>query len=140
MPDNKTTKQVNPPNPTGKGGFAEHPENRSNGRWDKDNSFSYWFNAFKAMSVKEFESWKDKNPPAERSMAAQLAYKRIKNAVTELQDFREVADRTEGKAVQSIEHTGKDGDAIETSTTVTFMPKQLPPNYWNAVANADNDI
>ena len=34
------------PNPEGKGGFADNPQNRANGRWRKEDSVSYWMNAF----------------------------------------------------------------------------------------------
>lgn len=32
--------------------------------------------------------------------------------------------------VQKQEVMGRDGGAIEASTTVTFIPKQLPDRYW----------
>ena len=42
MKDKKTTDQVRtPPNPTGKGGFAEHPENRNPGGWKKQDTPRY---------------------------------------------------------------------------------------------------
>lgn len=39
---------------------------------------------------------------------------------------------------QQTEMSGRNGDPIETSNTVTFIPKQLPDKYWEA--NADNDV
>lgn len=36
------------------------------------------------------------------------------------------------------ELTGRDGGPIEESTTVTFIPKQLPEGYWKQ--DADNDV
>ena len=95
--EKSTTKQVgNNPNPSGKGGFGEHPENRSDGRWDKDNSFSYWMNFFKAMSVEEFKEYERIKPEKDRTMAETLAYARVFRARIELKEFQEVANRTEG--------------------------------------------
>lgn len=31
---------------------------------------------------------------------------------------------------QDMEHTGRDGTPIETNTSITYMPKQLPDEYW----------
>ena len=97
----ETTKQV--PNPTGKGGFGEHPENRSDGRWDKRNSFSYWMNYFKAMTVKEFTDYKNTNPEDKRTVAETLAYTRVFKAREELREFEVVANRTEGMPKQSLD-------------------------------------
>lgn len=42
-----------------------------------------------------------------------------------------------------LEHTGKNGDPIETNTSVTYYPKGLPDNYWEKNATtpdaADSD-
>lgn len=32
--------------------------------------------------------------------------------------------------VSRQEHTGKDGEPIETTTSLTYMPKQLPDDYY----------
>lgn len=40
--------------------------------------------------------------------------------------------------VQKQEVSGNDGNPIETSSTVTFIPKQLPNDYWKQ--DASNDI
>jgi hypothetical protein len=55
-----TTKQVKNVsknnNPEGAGGFGEHPEHRSNGRWSKENSYVYWLNFFKNLTLSEFKN------------------------------------------------------------------------------------
>jgi hypothetical protein len=105
----ETTNQVTPPekrNPTGKGGFAEHPENRSDGRWSKDNSFSYWMNYFKTLTPKEFEVWQKENPSDKRTIAADLAARRIIKAQNDLKEFQEIANRTEGKPEQPVKVLG----------------------------------
>lgn len=109
MPEEATqqeTKTVTPPekrNPTGKGGFGDHPEHRSPGGWKKENSFSYWMNFFKNMSTAEFKRFEQEHTEDEMTVAQSLAYARIANARLDLAEFKEVADRTEGKAKQVIE-------------------------------------
>ncbi|PIP56720.1 hypothetical protein COX05_01570 [candidate division WWE3 bacterium CG22_combo_CG10-13_8_21_14_all_39_12] len=100
-----TTEQVNNvPNPSGRGGFSDHPENRNNGgRYPRGESLTYWMNKFKSMTVKEFSNWQESTPDTERTIVADLAYSRVQKATESLQDFKEVADRTEGKAVITIQ-------------------------------------
>lgn len=105
-----TRKQVNMNrNPTGKGGFQDHPELRSDGRWDPKNTFSYQFNKFKNMSVQDFKEWSTKNPEETRSVAEELAYNRVLQAKKNLRDFQEIADRTEGKSVQTTNLNVQEG-------------------------------
>jgi hypothetical protein len=108
--DKATTNQVvkatvDTPNPTGKGGFGDNPQNRSDGRWSKDNSFSYWMNHFKSLTITEFEEYQEKKPREQRTMAEQLAFTRVNNAQMNLKEFEVVANRTEGKPKQNIDHT-----------------------------------
>ncbi len=94
-----TTKQVIP-NPEGKGGFGDNPQNRSDGRWSKENSYTYWINFFKTLSIDEFKAYKGNHP--EMTMAALGAYARVGKSIDNLKDFQETADRTEGKAPQTM--------------------------------------
>lgn len=90
------TGQVN--NPDGKGGFSEHPENRSDGRWSKDESISYWYNKLLRMPDDEYEKFK----PANKSQ--KIAWSMVENADERRPDIvKEITDRTEGKAPQSID-------------------------------------
>lgn len=102
-----TTKQERKkvPNPTGKGGFAEHPELRNNGSWKKTETFRYWFGVFKDMTVDELKNWEKTIPENKRSVASSLAYTRIIKARTDLREFQEVANRSEGMPAQTVEHT-----------------------------------
>lgn len=104
--ENGKFKPGNNANPTGKGGFQERPEDRVDGRWRKEDSFSYWLNKFKAMNHDEFFSWLNDVPESERTVAQDIAYARIRKAWDDLQEFKEVADRTEGRAPQTIIHEG----------------------------------
>jgi len=93
-----TTNQVrNVPNPTGRGGFGDHPENISPGGWNKNNSYSYWQNYFKSLTGKEFQAFPINNP--NMTMAAAGAYARVAKSVTDRQEFEGVANRTEGMPV-----------------------------------------
>lgn len=94
-------------NPTGAGGFGDNPENiNAGGRPKNQDSFTYWMNFFKSMIEEEFRDWQKNNPPSKRTVAASLAFARVVGAQKDLGQFKEVADRTEGKAPQTMIHTG----------------------------------
>ncbi len=111
----KTTDQVEtkldqvkrPPNPEGKGGFQDRPQDRNPGGWKKVQTFRYWFDLFKEMTVDELKQWAIDNPHSVRTVAADLALARILNAQKNLKEFREVANRSEGMPKLTIEHQGK---------------------------------
>lgn len=102
-----TTQQVhknklNPPNPNGKGGFGENPHHRNPGGWDKTGSISYQYNLLMRLKPDEL---KDYEPT---TVAQEIALARIKAARSSdkgLNDTKEVTDRTEGKAPQSMDIT-----------------------------------
>lgn len=98
-----TTKQDNPMNnnPTGKGGFGDHPENRSPGGWKKENTFSYQYRRFMSMSIAEIDKYAQ-TPKDQRTVVEDLAYNRVVSARKNLKDVQEITDRTEGKAPQYI--------------------------------------
>ena len=104
-----TTEQVNndPPNPTGKGGFGDNPSSiNAGGRPKNVNSFAHWYRVFKEMTVKDFLEWETKNPEETRNVVATVAYQKVKDAKTDLKSLQEVADRSEGKAPQTLIHEG----------------------------------
>jgi hypothetical protein len=120
-PEAQTTEQVSEPqrnengqllpgvvlNPEGKGGFQDHPELiNPGGRPKNQESFTYWMNFFKNLATDEFLGWLKNNPTSSRTVAADIAYTRVFNARKELDEFKEVADRTEGKAPQTVRHEG----------------------------------
>lgn len=109
MNEEKTTEQVNDMNrnPDGKGGFGDNPQNiNAGGRPKNAESFAYWYRQFKEMTVAQLESWQDDNPRETRTVASDLAFTRIINAKKDLKEFQEIADRSEGKAVQTMKHEG----------------------------------
>lgn len=94
-------------NPNANGGFQENPQNINyGGRPKNQESFTYWMNFFKNMTVDEFKLWEKTNPESTQTVAASLAYARVFAARSDLSEFKEVADRTEGRAPQTIIHEG----------------------------------
>lgn len=87
-------------------GFHTNPERRSDGRWKKEDSISYNYNLFLSMGDKEFEEYIPK------TKAQRIAYNRVKEAEGSLNDAKEITDRTEGKAPQSIDMT-TNGESIQ---------------------------
>ena len=83
-------------NPTGRGGFGDHPENRSDGRWDKKNSQSYWLNFFNSLTVEELEAYPYNNPPSKMTVACAKAYEWTLRAQINLNVYKETTNRTEG--------------------------------------------
>ncbi|OGH20025.1 MAG: hypothetical protein A3D74_01380 [Candidatus Levybacteria bacterium RIFCSPHIGHO2_02_FULL_37_13] len=114
MSDSTSNQVKNNNNPTGKGGFQERPEDiNKSGYWSPENSQSYCLRFFLKMNEKEFKEWGQKNPPDKRTIAQVLAYERITFARKELADYREIVDRTEGKAKMPIEQSGEVSNKIQ---------------------------
>lgn len=121
-----TTEQVsespkNVPNPNGIGGFGDHPENRNPGGWNKEQSISYQYNMLMRLTpdkLAEFEP---------TTVAQKIALKRIQTAITEggLNDTKEITDRTEGKAPQSIDLTSGGKTVV---ALVEFMTDGTEPD------------
>jgi hypothetical protein len=134
-----TTEQVDKPhpngelpNPSGKGGFGDNPQNRNPGGWKKEMVFSYQYRRFMNMTTAELKEYSSK-PDTERTVVEDLAYSRVIAAKKSLPDVREITDRTEGKApqfiglgdesafkrlmVEFVGDDGNDGDSPDDSDT-----------------------
>ena len=85
-------------------GFNKHPENISPGGWKIENTISYQYNRFLNMSPTELKAFATV-PDKERTVAMDIAYSRVLAARKSLMDVKEITDRTEGKAPQSIDVT-----------------------------------
>lgn len=116
-----TTQQDMNRNPTGKGGFGDNPDNRNPGGWNKDISFSYQYKRFMNMSMNELNEWRIK-PDMERKVVEELAYHRVMAAKNSLPDVKEITDRTEGRAKESVDITS-DGEKLEP--VVIYRPEKL---------------
>lgn len=123
---NTTTQQVpTAPNPTGKGGFGDNPQNRNPGGWKKDQSISYQYNFLIRLKVDEFREWLQEHPENERTMAQELAYQAVLKARKELNYLREITDRIEGKPSQSTDITSG-GKPIENPLIIsTIKPRDV---------------
>ena len=106
--EEKTTNQVNNMNrnPTGKGGFGDNPQNRSDGRWSGEDSVPHQYNKLIRMKVGAFKRWLIEHPEDDRTVAEELAYNAVVKARTDLKYLVEVTDRTSGKSVQTMKHEG----------------------------------
>ena len=91
-------------------GFHTHAERRNNGKWDKDESISYWYNKLLRMPNDEFDSFK----PANSSQ--RIAYGRIVAACgadeLALRATKEITDRTEGRPRQDIDMSVEQDEAV----------------------------
>ena len=124
--DNKedlTTKQEENKgnNPEGKGGFGDNPQNRSNGAWTKIETFRYWYDVFKEMTVTELKEWQEENPENTRKVVADLAFTRVVNAKKDLKEFQEVANRSEGMPKQSVKTTGDTTSKLDEEQLATLV-------------------
>jgi len=96
-------------NPAGRGGFGDHPENRSNGGWKREMVFSYQYKRFLSMSIEEFNEFEKLFPEDKRTVVEDLAYKTVQRAENSLRYVKEITNRTEGKAKQLIDNPIYDG-------------------------------
>jgi hypothetical protein len=108
-------------NPAGKGGFGDNPQNRSDGRWKSEDSISYQYKKFMRMTPIELKAYANV-PDTDRTVAQDLAYRRVVAAQKSLPDMKEITDRTEGRALQSIDHTN-DGEKFDP--IVIYRPEKL---------------
>lgn len=106
MSEKTTEQEKRVPNPTGKGGFGDNPQNRNPGGWDKTQSISYWYNKLGRMSDEELAAFVPSN------QNQKIALIRIQRAAQDdkdaLPEVKEITDRTEGKAPQFIGTGDKD--------------------------------
>lgn len=105
-----------PRNKDGKGGFGEHPENiNAGGRPKNQERYGYWLDCFKNLSIEEFKKYKKEHP--NMSMAAAAAYKRVSRTIEQLDEFKEVANRTEGMPKQTVK-SEFDDDVTEVKISI----------------------
>lgn len=123
----QTSEQVNfNRNPIGKGGFLDNPQHINHGGRPKNQqSFTYWLNYFKNLTVKEFQDWPKKNTKESRTMASEIAWKRIFNSTNSLHEFKEIADRTEGKPLQTTNLLSEEREIREPLIISTIEPRNI---------------
>ena len=97
-----------PRNPTGRGGFGDHPENINRcGRWTPTMSRSYLLNKFQRMTLSQIDEYITERGEdltvVERSCIDAVVRTIDNDPTTALAWGKEVADRTEGKPRQQID-------------------------------------
>lgn len=105
----ETSNQVNPPNPTGKGGFGDNPQNINlSGHWKKEDTPRYKLEKMMAMTEDELqEIVKDKNASYfERTLALAMSQKDWKT-------IREMIHEVYGTPKASVDLTSG-GEKIKT--------------------------
>lgn len=115
-----TQQEIRNPNPTGKGGFGDHPEHRNPGGWKPETSVPYQIKRFQRMSIQEFKDYVPK------TMAEQTAYNAVANAPKNLQWFNASVDRSDGKPKQESDITSN-GQTI-APVLVEFLKKEKTEN------------
>lgn len=107
MADNNTadltTKQVKTvPNPTGKGGFADHPENRNDRGLIK--TPTYWINHYGEMTAQEVVD-RLKEEKGEKTMFEEIALATLVGARTNSNERKDLINRVDGMPKQSTDLT-----------------------------------
>ena len=107
-------------NPTGIGGFGENPQNiNPGGKPKKQQLFSYWLPFFKDLPDDEFNNYIKTRGKGNMYMAESIAYERVKKSKEDTAEYKDLADRTEGRAVSRTEITGSEGGAIAIETKLS---------------------
>lgn len=102
-----TFKMGNNANPEGKGGLQERPEDiNRDGRPKNEQRFGYWLQFFKNLTSKEFKEYPLTRSEDEMYVAEIIAYERVKASRKDLGEYKDLADRTEGRATQTMKHEG----------------------------------
>lgn len=91
-------------------GFHTHSERRNDGKWDKDESISYWYNKLLRMPNEELDNFKPSNS------SQRIAHTRIVTACgtdeLALKATKEITDRTEGKPRQDIDMSVEQDESV----------------------------
>jgi len=116
----KLAKELGTNNPTGIGGFQDHPELINvGGRKKNVKRVSWWYDVFGQMRAEDVKTWNNSKPITVtladgeeiskewKCGFSEVAYNTFIRARSSLKDTKEVTDRTEGKAPQEIKHVGE---------------------------------
>lgn len=125
------------PNPSPDTRFgAKNGNPQSPGGWKKENTISYQYNRFLNMTPEELEAY-SKVPKKDRTVAMDIAYQRVLASRKSLADVKEITDRTEGKAPQSVDLTS-DGKPIQAPIIVSeVIARHVDPEGETAPSNRE---
>ena len=131
------------PNPTGKGGFGDNPQNRSDGGWKKEYTPTYQYKRFLNMDIDELmflskcwgivkldpADYKDErfqNPEnKKRTTVEEMCLRRVIASMRSLSDVKEINDRVEGRAMQKVEASVKTDFADYSDEQLEKLGKAL---------------
>jgi len=85
--------------------FPKGKSGNPSGYWNIKDSIGFQYKMLVKMTVDEFKQWIKNNPEKKRTIAQELAYQSVIQARKDLAYLKEVTDRTEGRASQSIDMT-----------------------------------
>lgn len=94
-------------NPSGKGGFQDHPEHRINGHWDHRSSYSWNLRKYLGMTTAQIQDelqCLDQLTQAEKT-ALMHVVKSQQETDQAFRIYQDIADRTEGKPRISMDAT-----------------------------------
>lgn len=97
MPKTTSEQVKHIPNPTGKGGFVKGVSGNPGGRPKNDQRVSWWMQQFLNMTKEEYES-QDLTGKPMAALVAKEAFDKRKD----LAERKELLDRTEGRAIQTL--------------------------------------
>lgn len=116
----KTSKQVKKaPNPTGKGGFGDNPQNRSSGAWKKADTPRFKLEQMMKLPEPELKKLaKDTNAPLfERKIAIALAK-------GDWKEIREMIHEVYGRPQESVDVTSS-GEKVSSVSVNEIVTKIL---------------
>lgn len=94
-------------NPTGKGGFGDHPENACKGRWRKEDSYTYNVNKYGRMTDIELQEVILQAKGGELTQFQRAALQTVLDMQKRegWKKLVDTVDRVDGKALQPVEQT-----------------------------------
>jgi hypothetical protein len=94
-------------NPTGKGGFGDHPENACHGRWRKEDSYTYNVNKYGRMTDIELQEVILQAKGGELTQFQRAALQTVLDMQKRegWKKLVDTVDRVDGKALQPVEQT-----------------------------------
>lgn len=94
-------------NPTGKGGFGDHPENACHGRWRKEDSYTYNVNRYGRMTDIELQEVILQAKGGELTQFQRAALQTVLDMQKRegWKKLVDTVDRVDGKALQPVEQT-----------------------------------
>jgi len=131
-------RKKNPPNPTGKGGLGERPQDIGNGR--PKHSPQYWLNQYGKLSYAELKKLIDglKSGALDEELTVNqtLALRHIAGAV-KFDNRKDLLNRVDGMPTQRTELTGSDGGGI---SFIIKADGYRNPKHIENDATSDNSI